>query len=157
MKQQIFCEFRETAMGKITAACSAEEIVRISFGEDRREGELFSGNWLTARTFEELEEYFRGERRTFDLPLHPEGTEFQKKIWEALQEIPYGETRSYGEIAERVGNPKACRAVGMANNRNPIAIMIPCHRVIGKNGSLTGYAGGVDLKRKLLELESKRG
>ncbi len=89
----------------------------------------------------------------FDLPLEPAGTEFQKSVWVALQAIPYGETRSYGDMARQIGNPKACRAVGMANNRNPISIVIPCHRVIGADGSLVGYGGGLDLKQKLLTLE----
>lgn len=154
MKRQVICECRETAMGKITVACEKQAICRISFGEDRRDGEVQSGSPLIDQAFLELEEYFRGERRTFDLPLNPVGTEFQKKVWSALQTIPCGETRSYGEIAAQVGNPGASRAVGMANNKNPIAIMVPCHRVIGKNGSLTGYAGGLELKRKLLDLES---
>ncbi len=153
MRGQKFCEVREMSMGKITVACEGEVIVRISFGEDIRDGEKQMGNERTGRAFEELEEYFQGKRREFDLPLSPEGTEFQRRVWAALREIPYGETRSYSEIAEQVGNPKAVRAVGMANHRNPIAIMIPCHRVIGKNGSLTGYAGGLSLKEKLLKLE----
>lgn len=101
----------------------------------------------------QLTEYFSGDRTEFDLPLSLHGTEFQQKVWNALREIPYGETRTYKEIAEIVGSPKGCRAVGMANNRNPIAIVIPCHRVIGNNGSLTGYAGGLELKEYLLELE----
>lgn len=101
----------------------------------------------------QLEEYFAGERKEFSVPLAPHGTEFQKKIWEVLTQIPYGETRSYGEIAQMAGNPKACRAVGMANHNNPIPILIPCHRVIGKNGKLTGYAGGLEKKTALLELE----
>lgn len=154
MKERTICEIRETGLGKLTVACRGSKIVRISFGEDNREEEDTSGNELTDRAFQELAEYFRGERREFDLPLCPEGTEFQKKVWEALREIPYGETRSYHAIAERVGNPKASRAVGMANHRNPIAIMIPCHRVIGKNGSLTGYAGGLNLKERLLKIEN---
>jgi len=153
MDGQTFCEVRETGMGKITVACKGEAIVRISFGEDSRAGEHQTGNELTGRAFEELEEYFLGKRREFDLPLHPDGTEFQRRVWAALREIPYGETRSYSEIAEQVGNPKAVRAVGMANHRNPIAIMVPCHRVIGKNGSLTGYAGGLHLKERLLKIE----
>jgi len=98
-------------------------------------------------------EYEKGVRKSFDLPLHIVGTEFQKKVWNALLEIPYGETRSYQEIAIRVGNPKAVRAVGGACNRNPIGIIVPCHRVVGKNGSLTGYAGGLDYKKMLLEHE----
>jgi methylated-DNA-[protein]-cysteine S-methyltransferase len=101
----------------------------------------------------QLAEYFNGKRRTFTFQIAPHGTAFQIKVWEALQKIPYGETRSYGEIASMIGNPKACRAVGMANNRNPVAIIIPCHRVIGHDGSLTGYGGGIELKRQLLDLE----
>ena len=102
----------------------------------------------------QLEEYFSKKRKKFDLPLNPEGTEFQLKAWEALQCIPYGETRTYGEIAAAIGNPKASRAVGMANNKNPIHIIIPCHRVIGANGSLVGYASGLEIKQMLLELEN---
>lgn len=98
-------------------------------------------------------EYEKGVRKLFDLPLHIIGTEFQKKVWNALLEIPYGETRSYQDIAIRIGNPKAVRAVGGACNRNPIGIIIPCHRVVGKNGNLTGYAGGLDYKKMLLEHE----
>ena len=110
---------------------------------------------LLAQGREELLEYFGGKRRTFDLPLKPQGTPFQQRVWAALREIPYGETRSYGQIAAQVGNPKAGRAVGMANNRNPIAIIVPCHRVIGANGSLTGYAGGLSVKQELLALERR--
>lgn len=106
----------------------------------------------TAR--EELLAYFSGERRDFDLPLDPAGTDFQRAVWEALRAIPYGGTRTYGEIAAAVGRPKAVRAVGQANHVNPLPIFIPCHRVVGKNGALTGYAGGLDLKRALLALES---
>ncbi len=108
---------------------------------------------LLARATAELEEYFEGTRREFTLPLAPAGTPFQKEVWTALLSIPYGETLSYGQVAARIGRPKACRAVGMANNRNPIAIIIPCHRVIGADGSLTGYASGLGIKVSLLELE----
>jgi len=101
----------------------------------------------------QLEEYFNKERKKFDIPLAFHGTPFKIKVWEALQTIPYGETRSYGEIAAIINNPKACRAVGMANNTNQIAIIVPCHRVIGHDGNLVGYAGGMELKKKLLELE----
>ena len=110
---------------------------------------------LIKKAAAQLEEYFAGKRAEFDLPLAPAGTEFQRSVWRALQTIPFGETRSYGEIAAQIGNPKACRAVGMANNRNPIAIIIPCHRVIGHNGSLVGYGGGLDIKQYLLELEKR--
>lgn len=102
----------------------------------------------------QLHEYFAGTRQCFDLPLAPAGTPFQRAVWDALCDIPYGETRTYAQIAAAVGNPKACRAVGMANNRNPIAILIPCHRVIGADGRLTGYAGGLDVKKALLALET---
>ena len=101
----------------------------------------------------QLEEYFAGLRAAFSLPLAPEGTDFQKAVWRELENIPYGETRTYGQIARALGNPKASRAVGMANHKNPVEIMIPCHRVIGADGSLTGYAGGLDIKETLLRLE----
>lgn len=111
---------------------------------------------LLKKAAEELAEYLEGERKTFSLPCNPKGTEFQKKVWSALRKIPYGETRSYQQIAEAIGNTKACRAVGMANNKNPILIVIPCHRVIGKNGSLVGFGCGIELKEKLLKLEKER-
>ena len=101
----------------------------------------------------QLEEYFARDRRDFNLPLRPVGTPFQSRVWSELTRIPYGETISYGELAARIGDPKASRAVGAANGRNPIPIVIPCHRVIGANGSLTGYGGGMAIKRLLLELE----
>lgn len=101
----------------------------------------------------QLREYFAGRRKDFSIPLAPAGTDFQKKVWKELTHIPYGETRSYGEIARLMGNPRACRAVGMANHNNPIPVLIPCHRVIGKNGELTGYAGGLEKKTALLKLE----
>lgn len=101
----------------------------------------------------QLREYFAGERTAFDVPLQLDGTPFERTVWSALQEIPYGETASYGEIARRVGQPTAARAVGLANGRNPISVIVPCHRVIGANGSLTGYGGGLERKRTLLELE----
>ena len=106
---------------------------------------------------EQLDAYFTGELRRFDLKLQMHGTEFQRKVWEALRTIPYGQTRSYGEIARQIGSPRASRAIGMANGHNPIAIIVPCHRVIGANGSLTGFGGGLDRKMALLELEKKTG
>lgn len=111
---------------------------------------------LIRQAFAEISEYLSGDRETFDLPLAPKGTPFQEKVWQALQTIPYGQTISYQELARRVGKPTAARAVGMANHHNPLPIVIPCHRVVGKNGSLTGYAGGLDLKRYLLALESRQ-
>ena len=103
----------------------------------------------------QLMEYFQGKRKEFTLPLDPQGTEFQKKIWAALRTIPYGQTRSYGEVAAQVGNPKAARAVGGANNKNPIMIFIPCHRVVGADGSLTGFACGIEVKKYMLDLERR--
>ncbi|HET6919856.1 MAG TPA: methylated-DNA--[protein]-cysteine S-methyltransferase [Jiangellaceae bacterium] len=104
----------------------------------------------------QLQEYFAGDRTEFDLPLRPTGTPFQQEVWSALQSIPYGEVRSYGEIAAQIGRPGASRAVGLANGSNPIAVIVPCHRVIGSSGSLTGYGGGLHRKRLLLDLEAQR-
>ena len=109
---------------------------------------------LTQRVFRQLDEYFAGARRTFDFPCRLQGTPFQQKVWAALREIPYGETRSYRDIAEAIGHPKAFRAVGAANHANPIFIVIPCHRVIGAGGALVGYGGGLAMKRALLALEA---
>jgi methylated-DNA-[protein]-cysteine S-methyltransferase len=134
-------------------AVSERGLVALEF--DR--GEMAAG-WTesqekTISYSRQLEEYFSGRRRHFDLPLDLHGTEFQKRCWRELLKIPYGETRSYAEIARAIGNPSAVRAVGLANGQNPIAIIVPCHRVIGSDGSLTGYGGGLDVKRRLLELE----
>lgn len=110
---------------------------------------------LLDEAIKQLSSFFAGELTRFDLPLTYEGTDFQKQVWEALLEIPYGETRSYKQIAERINNPKAVRAVGLANNRNPISFIIPCHRVIGADGSLVGYGGGLELKKWLLAMEER--
>ncbi|MGC3980574.1 MAG: methylated-DNA--[protein]-cysteine S-methyltransferase [Steroidobacteraceae bacterium] len=108
-------------------------------------------------TEKQLQEYFAGQRTSFDLPLDFVGTDFQKQVWSALLQIPFGETRSYAQIARQLGNPNAMRAVGAANGRNPISIIAPCHRVIGANGDLTGFAGGLEVKKYLLALEQQRG
>lgn len=142
----------DTEIGKITIAEKKGAINIIAFGDKKLQYEN-KKTPLLEKAYLQLKEYFEGKRKVFDLPLAPEGTPFQKRVWQALLEIPYGQTVCYGEIAERTGNKKASRAVGMANNRNPIAIVIPCHRVIGKNGSLTGYGGGLDIKEKLLNIE----
>jgi methylated-DNA-[protein]-cysteine S-methyltransferase len=109
-----------------------------------------------SKTIQQLQTYFAGELESFDLQLAPEGTPFQLEVWRRLCDIPYGETISYGELAGRIGNPKASRAVGLANGSNPIPIVIPCHRVIGSNGKLTGYGGGLPIKEKLLALEGRQ-
>jgi len=129
-------------------------ICRIFFEKIKVPNDFYkSDNPLIKKASDQLDEYFDGRRKTFDLPLTLNGTDFQIDVWKALQNIPYGETRSYGQLAALIGTPRASRAVGMANNRNPIPIIIPCHRVIASNGSLSGYAGGVELKKRLLELE----
>lgn len=110
---------------------------------------------LSDQTFEQVCEYLKGERLVFDFPYELRGTEFQQKVWDALCQIPYGETRTYKDVATMVGNPKSSRAVGMANNRNPLMIVVPCHRVVGSSGKLVGYAGGLGMKESLLELEHR--
>lgn len=119
-------------------------------------GEAEAETELIRETRRQLTEYFDGKRQDFQVPIRLEGTEFQQRVWEALQTIPYGETRSYGEIARQIGSPKAARAVGGANHNNPVMIIVPCHRVIGANGSLTGFGGGLDMKEFLLDLERKK-
>ena len=143
----------DSIIGKINLCADDEALTKLGFGN----GSGNNPNGIILEAVKQLNEYFDGKRQSFDLPLKPHGTEFQQKVWSALLEIPYGQTRTYGEIAAAIGNPKACRAVGMANNRNPIAVIIPCHRVIGSNGALTGYAGGLKAKEILLELENNRG
>lgn len=136
-------------LGPLTLSEKEGALVELRFGD-------FGGtdaSDLLERARAEIEAYFAGRRRTFDLPLAPAGTPFQQRVWRALQEIPYGECRSYGAVAAAVGAPKASRAVGMANCRNPLPVLIPCHRVIGANGRLTGYAGGLEKKELLLNLE----
>jgi methylated-DNA-[protein]-cysteine S-methyltransferase len=118
-----------------------------SFGERDPDGEVF------AETGRQLNEYFAGKRRDFDLPLAFHGTPFQQRVWTALREIPYGETVSYGKLADELGQPSAARAVGLANGKNPISVIVPCHRVVGSTGGLTGYGGGLERKRYLLDFE----
>ena len=108
------------------------------------------------QTIQELEEYFQGKRTTFTVPLDLRGTEFQKSVWRQLQKIPYGTTATYAEIAKKIKRPKAVRAVGAANGKNPLCVLVPCHRVIGSNGSLTGFSGGLKIKQKLLDLEYEK-
>ena len=142
-----------TKFGKIYISADEKNILEISFNKPNCRTQETP---LIKRAFSELEEYFNGQRKTFDLPLKLEGTEFQKKVWQELIKIPYGKTISYKELATSVGNEKACRAVGLANNKNKIMIVIPCHRVIGSNGDLTGYAGGLNIKKQLLDLEAQK-
>jgi len=144
----------KSELGPIQVICDEEWVLGVEFGSEAPKEGLKKSTDLIKKTVLQLNEYLIGERTEFDLPLKPEGTAFQKKVWEALCTIPYGQTRSYKEIAVQIGNEKGCRAVGMANNRNPIPIIIPCHRVIGADKSLVGYGGGLNIKVKLLNLES---
>jgi O-6-methylguanine DNA methyltransferase len=144
--------------GRLFLAASTKGLVRLEF-EGRQQKlnsattQLQESNSEIGPYLQELSEYFAGKRRQFSLPLDLRGTDFQLACWHALLEIPYGETCSYRDIAQAIGHPHAYRAVGMSNNRNPVAIIVPCHRVIASSGSLCGYGGGLDLKRKLLDLE----
>lgn len=149
--------YYETKIGKIGIAENQQAITHIFFGTIELENFNIVETPLLRKAYDQLTEYLEGKRIEFDVPLEFNGTEFQKKVWNALREIPYGKTCSYKEIAERISNPKACRAVGLANNKNPISIIIPCHRVIGANGKLVGYGGGLDIKEKLLKLEKDKG
>ncbi|MDV3427176.1 MAG: methylated-DNA--[protein]-cysteine S-methyltransferase [Bacillota bacterium] len=148
--------FYQTRIGRIGIVETDAAITNVYFpneiiptGMDEKETELIK------KAGEEINEYFSGKRSNFDIPLAPAGTEFQKSVWNVLKKIPYGKTFSYKQVAEAIGNPKASRAVGMANNRNPIPLFIPCHRVIGSNGKLVGFAGGLDLKESLLNMEKE--
>jgi len=142
----------ETSFGSVTIVSDGKNITHVK--STLTAIGINKSDKLTDLAAAKLDEYFAGKRREFDLPLAPQGTDFQKTVWKALQDIPYGETRSYRQIAEAIKNPKACRAVGMANNKNPVWIILPCLRVIGTDGSLTGYGGGLDMKERLLLLEN---
>ena len=144
--------FYETDLGIIGIRDSNNAITEVFYSKSKINDHL-KETPLIRECFNQLKEYFQGTRREFTIPIEAEGSEFQKKVWKALLDIPYGQTRTYKEIAIAIGNEKACRAVGMANNRNPISIIIPCHGVIGANGKLVGYGGGLDIKEKLLNIE----
>jgi len=168
--ETLYCQNMESAIGPLFLAASTHGLVALEF-DARVSGQqsirpnprhlrkeknsfTFEGSASLMHSYvKELEEYFAGDRREFTFPLDLRGTDFQLACWHALLAIPYGETRSYSDIARAVGKANAFRAVGMANNRNPIAIVVPCHRVIASDGTLCGYGGGLDVKRKLLELE----
>lgn len=147
MKKTIYA----SPLGLLLIKEEAGMIMEIDFVE---EAEGTSETPLLLEAKRQLEEYFRKERRSFSLPMNPKGTEFQKKVWRELLKIPYGQTSTYGEIAVKIGSPRGARSVGSACNKNPLAIVIPCHRVLGKNGELVGYASGLDIKAKLFELEN---
>jgi methylated-DNA-[protein]-cysteine S-methyltransferase len=140
-------------VGSLTLEGDDHKLTRLGFGDP---GTPQGDARAVAQAAIQLEQYFAGERTEFALDIELEGTSFERRVWEAVRAIPYGETSSYAEIARRVGRPNASRAVGRANGRNPIAVIVPCHRVVGSDGSLTGYAGGVEMKRALLALERRR-
>lgn len=146
--------YRDTDIGVIGICEQDGKITNLYFENATVPAELETGATpLLDEAFKQLGEYLSGKRKAFDLPLAPHGTAWQMKCWNALREIPYGETASYADIAKKLSNPKGCRAVGQANNKNPIAVFVPCHRVIGADGSLTGFGGGLHVKQKLLDLE----
>lgn len=148
--------FIDTKIGKLAIEENGRAITDVYIVNEEIEKDdsiLLKETDLLKEASKQIKEYFEGNRQNFDLLLEPKGTEFQQKVWNALKEIHYGETKSYGEIAKMIGNEKAARAVGMANNKNPIMIIIPCHRVIGANRKLVGYSEGVDIKETLLNLE----
>ncbi|PWJ43017.1 methylated-DNA--[protein]-cysteine S-methyltransferase [Sediminitomix flava] len=152
MQDQTYYTYLQSPIGWIEIESSSVGITSLRFTESEPQREKIE-NKITLQCKTELEEYFRKERKQFSVSLAPEGSEFQQKVWKALNEIPYGTTTSYGKIAEILGDPHAVRAVGKANGSNPIAIIVPCHRVIGASGNLTGYAWGLDKKQWLLKLE----
>ncbi|MBU6510579.1 MAG: methylated-DNA--[protein]-cysteine S-methyltransferase [Gammaproteobacteria bacterium] len=150
--------YLQTPVGKLLLAGDAQGLRHVDFQDGPHPAKPQADWQKDEKPFREvikqLKEYFAGQRRSFDLPLAPEGTDFQLKVWRALRGIPFGATWSYGQLAKRIGKPKASRAVGAANGQNPLPIIVPCHRVIGANGSLTGFGGGLKIKQQLLELES---
>ena len=143
----------DTILGSVTFVEENGALVVITTSPYQPKEEIYQETPVIKEAFRQLSEYFSGNRKTFNLPMLLKGTDFQKQVWQALLKIPFGETRSYKQIAEAIGNPKAVRAVGMANNKNPLLIVVPCHRVIGANGKLVGYAVGLDKKEYLLRLE----
>ena len=156
----VFYTTFESPVGALLLAGDSNGLRLVSF-ENSKHAVPPQADWKEDKTpfaevIRQLQAYFRSELREFDVPLALEGTQFQLRVWNTLREIPYGETISYLQLAERIGNPKAVRAVGLANGSNPIPIIVPCHRVIGSDGSLTGFGGGLSTKKKLLELESKQ-
>lgn len=161
MAKKFFKIVIDSPVGNLTLVATETQLYSVFWASPKFSGLPLAGevfekeNAILKETKKQLKDYFNGERKKFDLPLAWSGTDFQNSVWQALTKIPYGETQSYSELAEAIQNPKAVRAVGMTNSRNPIAIIVPCHRVIGKNGSLTGFSGGLHNKELLLKLEEK--
>lgn len=148
--------FYSTDIGNIAIADNGSAVTNLYFeNEPVHDAVIIYETELLKEAGQQLREYFAGQRKVFTIPLAPEGTDFMQRVWDNLQTIPYGHTQSYSETAKSIGDGKACRAVGLANNRNPIPVFIPCHRIIGKNGKLTGYRAGLPIKTFLLELEKR--
>jgi methylated-DNA-[protein]-cysteine S-methyltransferase len=146
----------ETPLGRLYILANEEGLLAVDWNPAITEKAIEASTPILQQAVRQLDEYFARQRQTFDLPICFSGTDFQNKTWQALLTIPYGETRSYADQANLIGHPKAVRAVGRTNGLNPIGIIVPCHRIIGKNGSLTGYAGGLDKKRWLLNHENQQ-
>lgn len=144
----------DTPVGRLAVATDGSAVLSIRIATDRVQGLAQTETPVAMQTINELEEYFAGKRKDFGIPIRMNGTVFQIRVWNELLKIPHGSVTTYGEIAARIGKPGAARAVGMACNRNPLLIVVPCHRVVGQDGSLTGYAAGTDKKRMLMELEN---
>ncbi len=153
---QTYYATTNSPLGQIQVVWNDNGVTHIDFENEMPEPQLSWKKVSASKSdaVQQLKEYFQGRRQNFDLPLAPTGTAFQNQVWKALVKIPYGTTTSYGELAKQIGRPKASRAVGAANGKNPLAIVVPCHRVIGSNGKLTGYAGGLERKAALLQLEN---
>ncbi len=150
--EKIFTGYYNSPVGTIEIVSDGENLLEMKFLDEKKQGG--SRNKIILETKKQLQEYFAGKRKKFDLPLKLEGTEFQKSVWKALQSIPYGVVVTYSDVAKMIGNPKAVRAVGQANNKNKLPVVVPCHRVVGKNGKLVGYAAGLWRKEFLIELEA---
>ena len=159
----MYTQLIKTPIGKLRIIAEEDSIIGIDLVREQQDEKCMAHgraqqmpNDMTDKAAKELEEYFRGKRTEFSVCCIPRGTPFQEKVWQELCKVPYGETTTYGKLAVRIGNPKGARAVGMALNKNPILIMVPCHRIIGFNGSLTGFGAGMDAKRYLLDLEKDK-
>ena len=156
---KLFFKVISSPVGNLKLVCSEDALVAVLWEKEKSgrvklpKMESSPEHPLLLETENQLEEYFTGIRKSFDLPLNPIGTDFQKKVWTELQLISYGNTTTYGDIAERIGSPQSARAIGAANGKNPLSIIVPCHRVIGSDGDLTGFAGGIASKEKLLSIE----
>ncbi len=161
MPDRVFTDTLASPLGPLLLTSDGEALTGV-FMDNHRHGPAVGADWTRdggpfAAVREQLGAYFAGELRAFDLPVRPAGTPFQQAVWQALLDVPYGATETYGALAARLGDPNLSRAVGAANGRNPLSIVVPCHRVVGAGGALTGYGGGIENKRRLLALESRQG